>query len=254
MTPSQVDPKSTPTSTAAAGRLSSAALSDPELRRIKAAYSKRKREFRYTFFEPATLLACQERERTILAILARAGVVSLQKSRILEVGCGAGFWLREFVRWGAQPENIHGIDLLPERISEAKRLCPPGINVECGSATRLKRADGEFDLIMQSTMFSSIQDNQMKIEIAREMLRVLQPDGIILWYDLRVDNPWNSDVRGIRAKEVRSLFPNCRVNFQKLTLAPPIARLVARISSTLHHALASIGPLRTHYLAVISRT
>ena len=78
-------------------------------------------------------------------------------------------------------------------------------------------ADGDYDLVMQSTMFASILDKQMKVQIAREMLRVLRLKGYILWCDFRVDNPSNPDVRGIRAKEVRDLFPTCR-------MAPPSAR------------------------------
>jgi ubiquinone/menaquinone biosynthesis C-methylase UbiE len=227
--------------------------SELEIQRIESAYAKRASGLRYTFFEPATLLACQERERKLLAVLSGAGIESLQDLRILEVGCGTGFWLREFVKWGARPENIHGIDLLPERINAARRLCPAGIGLECGSAAQLGMADGEYDLVMQSTMFTSILDKQMKVQVAREMLRVLRPKGHILWYDFRVNNPSNPDVRGIKAKEVRDLFPTCRIEFHRLTLAPPIARPLARMSSALHNALACVSPLRTHLLALISR-
>ena len=36
----------------------------------------------------------------------------------------------------------------------------------------------------------------MKQAVAEEMLRVLKPQGLILWYDYHVNNPWNKDVRG----------------------------------------------------------
>lgn len=231
-----------------------AMTSAEEVARIEAAYSRRKGRFCYTFMEPSLLLACQERERKLLAILVAEGIPSLQPLRILEVGCGTGFWLREFVKWGARPENIHGIDLLPERIAEAKKLSPSGITLECGSAARLNFVDAEFDLVMQSTMFTSILNSVMKEQIAREMLRVLRPTGLIVWYDFRVNNPRNPDVRGIKSAEVRSLFPGTRVEFHSLTLAPPIARPVARMSLLLHRVLSGITPLRTHYLAVVRRT
>jgi ubiquinone/menaquinone biosynthesis C-methylase UbiE len=223
----------------------------PELTRIRAAYSKRLG--RSVYFEPARMLAIQERERQLLQMLSVHGVTSLESAKILEVGCGTGIWLREFVRWGARPENVTGIDLLPERITEAKRLCSPGIRLECGSATQLKSGNAEFDLVVQSTMFTSILDTQMKTQIAGEMLRVLRPKGCIVWYDFRVDNPRNADVRGIKIKEMKQLFPNCCLKVCKVTLAPPIARPIARISFTLHNALSSIAPLRTHYLALITR-
>jgi ubiquinone/menaquinone biosynthesis C-methylase UbiE len=225
----------------------------PELARIRAAYAKRQNRSVYSLFEPAQMLAIQERERKLLQVLAAYGIASLESTKILEVGCGTGFWLREFVRWGAQPENIYGIDLLPERIAEARRLCSVGVKLECGSATRLKLANSEFDLVLQSTMFTSILDRQVKMQIAGEMVRVLRPKGCIIWYDFRVDNPRNFDVRGIKIGEIRMLFPGCSVNLHKLTLAPPLARPVARISSALHSAFSSISPLRTHYLALIRR-
>jgi ubiquinone/menaquinone biosynthesis C-methylase UbiE len=224
-----------------------------ELARIRAAYARRHNRSIYSVFEPAQLLAIQERERQLLRMLSARGIASLEPSKILEVGCGTGLWLREFVRWGARPENVKGVDLLPERIAEARRLCPPEVKLECGSATQLKSGNAEFDFVVQSTVFTSILDPKVKMEIAGEMLRVLRPKGCIIWYDFRFNNPQNPDVRGIKAKEVRSLFPGCNVEFHKVTLAPPLSRPVARLSRTLHAILSSIAPLRTHYLALITR-
>jgi SAM-dependent methyltransferase len=99
-----------------------------EAGRIRAAYGKRTRRSVYSMFEPAQLLATQERERKLLKLLARCGLSSaLEEVRILEIGCGSEFWLRELVRWGARPENIFGVDLLSDRIAYAKRLCPSGM-------------------------------------------------------------------------------------------------------------------------------
>lgn len=224
-----------------------------ELARIRAAYAKRHDRSIYSLFEPAQLLAIQERERQLLRMLSARGVASLAQARILEIGCGTGIWLREFGRWGARPENVTGIDLLPERIAEARRLCAPQVKLECGSATQLNSGNGEFDFVVQSTVFTSILDPKVKMQIAGEMLRVLRPKGSIIWYDFRFNNPRNPDVRGIKAKEVRSLFPGCHIEFHKVTLAPPLSRPVARLSRTLHAILSSIAPLRTHYLALITR-
>ena len=54
---------------------------------------------------------------------------------------------------------------------------------------------------MQSTCFTSILDQEMKKSIAREVLRVLKDEGIILWYDFRYNNPKNPDVKGIEKKK-----------------------------------------------------
>ena len=113
--------------------------------------------------------------------------------------------------------------------------------------------NAEFDFVVQSTVFTSVLDPKVKMQIAGEMLRVLRPKGSIIWYDFRFNNPRNPDVRGIKAKEVRSLFPGCHAEFLKVTLAPPLARPVARLSRSLHAILSGIAPLRTHYLALVTR-
>jgi hypothetical protein len=85
------------------------------------------------------------------------------------------------------------------------------------------------------------------------MLRVVKPDGLIIWYDFHWNNPRNHDVRGIRSKEIRELFSGCDVRLHRVTLAPPIGRVVARHSSLLYMLLSRTKVLSTHYLALIRR-
>lgn len=224
-----------------------------ELARVRAAYSRRPDESTYSLFEPAQLLSVQERERKLLAMLARHGCTSLERARILEIGCGTGNWLRDFIRWGARAENLRGIDLLPERILQARALCPAGVTLECQNAAQLGAEDGSFDLVLQSTVFTSVLDSELKRQIAREMLRVLAPAGLIVWYDFHVNNPWNRDVRGVSKSDISSLFPGCQLDLERVTLAPPMARPVARISPLLYSILSHIKLLCTHYLGTIRK-
>src|SRR5215813_11865856 len=80
-----------------------------EISRIASAYARRDDGTRYTPADPAHMLAVQERENRLLAMLAHRGYGSLESSRILEIGCGTGYWLRRFVDWGARPEHIFGV-------------------------------------------------------------------------------------------------------------------------------------------------
>jgi hypothetical protein len=57
----------------------------------------------------------------------------LRGKGILEIGWGRGDLLLDFVKWGARPENVTGIDVLPERVAEAVHLCPKDIRIERGS-------------------------------------------------------------------------------------------------------------------------
>src|SRR5919197_345145 len=118
-----------------------------EAARIRAAYAKRQGDHaRYSWFSPGHVFIVQERERRLLALLRRHGFKSLSAKKILEIGCGTGYWLREFVKWGAKPENITGIDLLADRVAEAEWLCAPAVNIQCGSAAALSFPDSTFDL------------------------------------------------------------------------------------------------------------
>jgi hypothetical protein len=76
---------------------------DAEEARIKAAYARREAvvdRLLYSYFNPGNLFIVQDREREILALLKQYGRGALEGQKILEVGCGTGYWLREFIKWG----------------------------------------------------------------------------------------------------------------------------------------------------------
>lgn len=222
--------------------------------RIRAAYAKREKDdARYSWFNPAYQLMIRECERRILARLKQIGFADLQSKSVLEIGCGRGYWLREFVNWGARPENVTGIDLLMDRVVQARELCPADVRVHCGSAAQLSFSAESFDIVLQATVFTSILDRELQQAMAAEMLRVVKPDGIILWYDYHVNNPWNPDVRGIKRGEIASLFPGCRIELERLTLLPPLTRFLAPYSYMACYLLEKISPLCTHYLGVIRK-
>src|SRR5215831_10064146 len=101
--------------------------------RIRAAYAKRQQDdARYSYFSMGHLYMMQEREQRLLTLLKRHDFAPLTTKRILEVGCGTGYWLREFMKWGARPEHITGIDLLVDRVAEARALCPKAISILSG--------------------------------------------------------------------------------------------------------------------------
>ena len=230
-------------------------LISAEEARIREAYARRRHHLRdrtSSWSHQSHAYAMQDRERRVLASLRRLGV-RLTETRVLEVGCGTGAWIRDFVKWGVPPENIWAVDLLPDSLAEAQHRCAAGVHLERCSATSLPFAQASFDLVLQATMFSSILEPTVRRVIAAEMLRVAGQDGSILWYDLRVNNPWNSDVRGVDRAEVAELFPGCRVDLRPISLAPPLARWIAPRSHVLWLLLSSVPWLCTHYLGVIRR-
>ncbi len=224
-----------------------------EEERIRLAYSRRQGDaVLYSVFNPGHLVLVQDLERRVIESLCQYKMTPLTQKRILEVGCGTGWMLREMVNWGARPENLSGVDLLEKAIEEARRSCPT-TDLRCANAENLPFDDEAFDIVMQFTTFTSILDENVKKRIAEEMLRVITPSGVVLWYDYFVSKPTNPDVKGIGRREIIRLFPNCSFDFRKVTLAPPITRVIAPYSFLLCYLLDKIPWLRTHYLVVIKK-
>jgi ubiquinone/menaquinone biosynthesis C-methylase UbiE len=221
--------------------------------RIRSAYARRSKGDRYSWFNEAHLHLVQDRERRVLATLKREQFSALESKQILEVGCGQGQWIRELVKWGARPDQITGVDLLPDRLEEARKRCPQGVRLVRGNALDLVFPSDTFDVVVQSTVFTSMLDHEIRGRAAAEMLRVVKPDGLILWYDFFVDNPWNPDVKGIRKREIESLFAGCRIRLRRCTLAPPLTRALAPYSMTACTLLSKMPWLCTHYLGTIRR-
>jgi SAM-dependent methyltransferase len=225
-----------------------------EEERVREAYARRAGdEIRYAYWDPGHLYLMQSRERRVLALLRGLALLPWRTGTILEIGCGKGVWLRDLVRWGIPPHAITGIDLRNEAIEEARALCAPGTRIEQGSGADLSFEDHSFELVLQSMVFSSVLDPAVRQRIATEMLRVLRPGGRVLWYDFHVNNPRNPDVRGVPRAEIERLFPGCEIQLHRVTLAPPAARRLARLSFGACYLLESNPLLCTHYLGTIRR-
>jgi len=231
--------------------------SDIEGERIKIIYSKRKAKTpagKYSHFTPSHLCMLQELESEVLGILKKNDIdKKVDHVKILDIGCGNGFFLRQMVQWGFSPENLYGIDILDERIEYARRLSPASITFKRANADSLEFATASFDIVSLFTVFSSIMEHKVRRSISSEILRVLKPGGKVLWYDFFYNNPNNIDVRGVDRTEIERLFPDCTVNLTRVTPAPPLIRTFFPNSILGYLALASLPVLCTHYLGTIQK-
>jgi SAM-dependent methyltransferase len=200
-------------------------------------------------FQRGSLFRMQQFERDVLAALTRHGIMSLDGHRILDVGCGDGGFLRRLVSWGADPARLAGVDLLPERVTIARRI-EPCLDVRQADASALPFEDASFDQVYQLTVFSSILDEGMRQAVAREMARVLRPGGLVVSYDFRVARD-RRNTRPLRAAELHSLFPGFAIDARRVTLIPPLARALAARSWLLCELLERFPLLRTHELVVL---
>ncbi len=208
---------------------------------------------RYHPLRREVMLARQQRERALCALLREKVGFELAGLCVTEVGCGSGDNLLELLRLGFSAERLCGIELLAERHALARARLPAATQVLLGEATRADVAPGSQDIVLQSTVFSSLLDDAFQQRLADAMWRWLRPSGAVLWYDFAFDNPANRDVRGVPLARVRALFPQGRVTARRVTLAPPLARLACRVHPALHRLLDAMPWLRTHRLCWISK-
>ena len=157
-------------------------VSDAELDRIRTEYRARDAatDSPYRWDNPGYVSYMQGLERSLLRAFADAGV-PLAGARVLDVGCGSGYFLHRLTEYGAG--EAHGIDLMEDRVAEGRKRYP-ALQLQVGSATELPYADGEFDLVTQFTCLSSILDDDVRLAVAREMRRVAA-GGWVLSFDMR---------------------------------------------------------------------
>ncbi|MCM8832250.1 MAG: class I SAM-dependent methyltransferase [Candidatus Omnitrophica bacterium] len=226
-----------------------------EIIRIKEEYKRRDNKIPQDFYSlkhPANLYFYIQRFRYLIKFLKKENLFPLEDKLILDIGCGCGDWLVDFLKLGAEQKNLYGIDLLDTKIKVAKERLPFA-NLIVEDASTLPYKDNNFDIVLQATVFTSILDYNLKKAIAKEMLRVLKPTGIIIWYDFLYNNPFNKNVKGIKKKEISSLFLNCKIKLTKITLAPPIARILANYSYLACYLLENLKFLNTHYFGLIKK-
>jgi SAM-dependent methyltransferase len=221
-----------------------------EVRRIRMAYAERDRVHKSNNGNPGRQRTLRERSATMERMLGERLKRPVSECRILDVGCGKGSVLNWFHERGVPPENLFGIDLLPDRIKIARETYPAFTFIE-GNAEQLVFPDGWFDLVLVFTVFSSILDDAMASNVARSIGRVLKTNGVVVWHDLRYPNPWNSAVRAMTKSRIRKLFPLFELELELIDLLPPIANRLGWFTDRLYPMLASFPVLRSHYFGLL---
>lgn len=228
-----------------------------ELDRIRTEYARRAQDAdlaeRYSLLRPDVQFTMQTMERAILRLLQRQGYDPLGRLDMLEVGCGSGAVLLNLIRWGADPARLHGCDLVEERVAAARHRLPLASSLVVADGGALPYANARFDLVLQVTVLTSVLDSGLRQRMSREMWRVLRPGGAVLSYDFRFQGA-NPAVRAVHPREIRELFPEGRFMQQRITLAPPVARRLARRSWLACELLHAIPWLRTHDLVLVEKT
>ncbi len=226
---------------------------DSELSAISQRYARRIDNSVYSMLRTEVYLAQQERFAGIVDIVRSHCAAPPEALKLVDLGCGTGGNLLDFIRMGFDPANLIGLELLDDRVQRARELLPSATQVIAGDATKAPVTDASVNLVFQSVVFSSLLSDIFQAELANAMWRWICPGGGIIWYDFIYDNPKNPDVRAVPLKRIQALFPDAKITARRVTLAPPIARSIGRFGHIPHRALHALPFLRTHILAWIEK-
>lgn len=151
--------------------------------------------------------------RTHAEILARFEPLR-STNRLLEVGCGHGFFLDQARRAGW---DVQGVDVVPEMVQLARERF--GIDVFEGELPAARFAPASFDAVYLCEVIEHIPD---PIELMAEIHRLLRPGGRAL---LRTGNAcsWSARLRGA-AWPYYGFGPHGHIRF----FGPSSARACAR--------------------------
>ena len=171
-------------------------------------------------YDLSTALLFGSRRRAYGTLLA-AGDVK-RGDRVLEVGCGPGFFARMLAEVVGPDGYVVGIDAAPEMADYASRKARRLSNCrfQPGAAESLAFPDAAFDVVASSLMMHHLPE-EGRLQAVREMQRVLRSGGKLLLADFRMPErgAWRlvASLHGIAAMQRR---------------VPPLEPLVAEAGFT----------------------
>jgi ubiquinone/menaquinone biosynthesis C-methylase UbiE len=118
-------------------------------------------------------------------LLMNAGVAL--GDRVLDVGCGTGYFARMVAQAVGPQGSVVGIDAAPEMIEYAGRKARRIANCrfQIGAAESIAFPDSSFDVVVSSLMMHHLPA-ELRLEAACEMSRALRPGGRLLLSDFSI--------------------------------------------------------------------
>jgi len=175
---------------------------------------------------------------------------------VLDVGCGSGANVFQFLRLNYQIENITGVDVNDERLAIAQRIYP-NAHFILGDASKMQFEDNTFDLVYESGMFATLPDDTLCKSIADEMIRVCKVGGYILLIDWRIPKPNNPNYNALTKKKLVKFFnvghQTKLITMEKGALIPPIGRFLSKNIPSIYFLVCRIFPFLVGQVAYLLR-
>lgn len=158
--------------------------------------------------------------------LAHDGM-DMATAQVLDVGSASGYGLKPFLTSNMALSQLHGIDLMEDRVELGRQLLP-GMDLQAGDATAMPYEDATFDLVCEQFCFCHIPDDTTKEAVAAEMMRVVKPDGAIIVMDWRMVSPKRM-IYGTSRARMGELFGGYEVAARyPAQLWPPLGRRLSK--------------------------
>ena len=218
-----------------------------DLQRLATAYERLltdEHSSRWSLDNPGNQAGLAERLRIFSELTAHR--LPSRRLQVLDLGCGS----LSLVDSSLNVEITIGVDLLFSRLTDLRAAGSQTPTVNANGAT-LPFPANTFDVVVLSTMMSSVLDSQVRHSVGREVERVLRGGGALLWYDFRFPNPRNRATRAVGHRELRKLFPSLIGEIKSLTVLPPLARRVGRLLPRAYPLLARLPFVRSHLAACL---
>lgn len=95
----------------------------------------------------------------------------LEGRRILDIGCGLGMYVRQFLQFS---DRVYGVDVDPDKIEQGSRELA---NLQVAPSEALPYPDGSFDVVLLHEVLEHVSDDRQSVA---EALRVLTSGGRLL--------------------------------------------------------------------------